>query len=188
MRVRIGLIAENDSDYRVMSELTAKIIPSNSFTYKKFAGGGCGKLRRKCAAWAQNLLNRGCSHLVVLHDLDNNDEVELREDIEGKINDIRFDAKVVLIPVQEIEAWLLSDAEAIRRVFNMDRTPRVPTNPESVNNPKEKLRDVVWVGAKKRYINTIHNEKIASALDLRKITTLRSFRPFPGFLASCNDA
>ena len=182
MSISIGIIAEDDSDFRVMSELTAKIIPSNSFVFKKFAGGGCGKLRRKCAAWTQNLLDRGCSHLVVLHDLDSNDMTKLRNELERKTNDIRFEAKVVLIPVQEIEAWLLSDAEAIRSVFNMSKRPTVPANPESASNPKEMLRDIVWAGAKKRYINTIHNEKIASALDLHRITALGSFRPYVGFL------
>ena len=186
MSISIGCIAEDVSDVSVMYELTAKIIPSNSYSFKKFVGGGCGKLRLKCTAWAQNLLDRGCSHLVVLHDLDTNDETKLRNELEGKINDIRFEAKIVLIPVQEIEAWLLSDAEAIRQVFNMKKTPKVPANPESVSNPKEKLRDVVWAGAEKKYINTIHNEKIASALELSKINTLKSFRPYPIFLAPSN--
>ncbi len=72
--MRIGIIAEEASDVEVLYELTCKLMNENMFSFKKFIGHGCGKLHRKCTAWAENLLLRGCSHLVVIHDLDNNDE------------------------------------------------------------------------------------------------------------------
>ncbi len=180
--MRIGVIAEGGSDVDVLYELSCKLMPENSFAFKKFVGQGCGKLRKKCTAWAQNLMSRGCSHLVVLHDLDENDEDELRKELSDRVSNVGFSGYVVLIPVREIEAWLLVDATALRTVFRLQRTPTVPRRPETVSRPKEKLRDIVWGAGKKRYVNTIHNRKIAAQLRICRLRKLRSFRPYPRFL------
>ena len=68
--VKIGIIAEENNDADVMYELTCKMIKEEYFSFRKFAAHGCGKLLRKCSAWAENLLTRGCSFLIIVHDLD----------------------------------------------------------------------------------------------------------------------
>lgn len=182
--MKIGVIAEQINDVEVLYELTCKLTPENSFSFKKFVGHGCGTLRRKCSAWARILAAKGCSHLVVLHDLDDRRETELRATLEGSLETILSESRVILIPVQEIEAWLLTDAKALKEVFNMRRIPKVPTNPEAVDSPKEKLADIVWREARRRYVNTIHNKKIAAAARVSKVKTCVSFRPYPRFISS----
>jgi hypothetical protein len=181
--MQIGVIAEEHNDVEVLEEITAKIISKNKFSFKRFVGHGCGKFRRKCGSWAQNLLDRGCSHLVILHDLDVNDESKLRKDLQEQVRGIRFKGCIVLIPVHEIEAWLLADPEAICKTFNFRRVFKLKKNPELIIRPKEELRDLVWKHGQKRYLHTIHNRKIAKNIKIRRLNACSSFIPYPKFVA-----
>ena len=141
--VRIGVIAEEQNDVDVIYELTCKIIKENHFSFLRFLGHGCGKVRRKCCIWGQNLVDRGCSHIVVLHDLDRRDEKELRTMLEKEIGNVNTGHQVVLIPTEELEAWLLSDTKSLKAVFNMRKEPKVSKSPEKISSPKEFLAKVV---------------------------------------------
>lgn len=182
--MKIGVIAEEYNDVEVLYELTCKLIDENRFSFSKFVGHGCGKLRKKCTAWAENLLKRGCTHLVVLHDLDRNNEQLLRLELTHCVSSIGFRGYVILLPIQEIEAWLLVDPKALKLVFNMDKIPKLPTSPEAVQHPKEKLRDIVWKSTGKHYVNTFHNKMIAAASHISKVKMCQSFRPYPIFIHS----
>lgn len=85
----LGLIAEDKSDIGVMRQIAGKILPEGSFGTKHFVGEGCGKLKRKCRAWAEQLLRRGCSHIIVVHDLDDEAEKGLRKLLEDTIKGVR---------------------------------------------------------------------------------------------------
>ncbi len=180
--LKIGVIAEEKNDVEVLYELTCKIIQENSFSFSHFVGHGCGKIRRKCYAWALNLLQRGCKRLVIIHDLDDRDEVKLREELEKAIKGLPFEQSVVLIPIEEIEAWLLADPEAIKRVFKMRRVPRIPARPEQIPNPKEFLGEIVKRNSRAHYLNTVHNRKIAAELHLESLDRCPSFFRYPPFL------
>lgn len=182
MVVHIGVIAEEYNDIDVLYQLTSKLIPENSFSFSKFVGHGCGKLRRKCKAWARNLIYRGCSHLVVMHDLDDNNEGKLRQQLEQSAHGLAFTGSLILIPVHEVEAWLLCDAAALRAVFSMKKQPKLPARPERIQSPKEHLRDLVWRASKKHYVNTIHNSRIASRMLIESLEVCKSFGPYPRFL------
>jgi len=182
-RMKVGVIAEECNDVEVLYNLTCKLINENKFSFKKFVGHGCGKLRRKCSAWAKNLLSRGCSFLIVVHDLDNENIDSLRNELEKLISDVPFSASIVLIPVREVEAWLLTDPKALKEVFNLPKQPKLPGNPESIQDPKEKLAKIIWSCGKKQYVNTIHNKKIAELISIKKLKTCRSFRPYIGFVS-----
>lgn len=183
MGVKIGVIAEEYNDIDVLYEFTCKITSESNFSFSKFVSHGCGKLKRKCRAWSHNLIRRGCSHLVVIHDLDNNDEDRLRTELEDSVSDIAFIGHLILIPVYEIEAWLLSDPLALKQTFGMNRVPNVPAHPETVRDPKEHLRDIVWRYCKKHYINTIHNKRIARETRIDRLSVCCSFLPYPEFVA-----
>jgi hypothetical protein len=98
--------------------------------------------------------------------------------------DIDFSGRIILIPVFEIEAWLLSDPLALQQAFNMRKSPNIPQNPETIPHPKEYLRNIVWKYSKKRYINTIHNKRIASVLRIDKVSLCSSFTPYPTFVST----
>lgn len=184
MAAKIGVIAEDHSDIEVLYALTCKLTAENNFSFSKFVGRGCGKLRKKCHVWAENLIQRGCSCLVVVHDLDTNNESQLRAKLENSVKTVGFRGYLILIPIREIEAWLLVDARALRRSFQMKSEPRLPKRPENIHSPKEYLRKTVWQMTKKHYINTIHNKRIAEMIRTTQLNACQSFRPYPIFIAS----
>jgi hypothetical protein len=167
--MNMGIIAEDDSDAAVLRELTLTLLRPHPIGFKKFVGDGCGKLRRKCAAWALNLVRQGCPWIVVIHDLDVNHERELREQLTAAIAPAGATASVVLIPKREIEAWLLYDSRAIAVAFHEHQRPRLPGNPESLMDPKKHLRDLIWGKYRKEYLNS-HPWKDRGPL--RRILTL----------------
>jgi hypothetical protein len=180
--MRVGLIAEEESDAEVLKALTSKAAQNKSIGYDRFLGHGCSKLRAKCASWAHQLLQRGCRFVIVCHDLDKSKETELRRLIEASLGALKSSQRLILIPVHEIEAWLLSDPRAIMLTFREHREPRCPGLPESVVDPKKTLEKIIWSTFHKRYVNTIHNGKIASHMRLSALGKCASFCPHPKFV------
>lgn len=180
--MKIGVIAEDDSDVVVIKELTLALMKPRKVGFKRFVGGGCGKLRRKCRAWAENLVRQGCPWIVVIHDLDDYREDDLRNELNAAVADSRAQATVVLIPCREIEAWLLYDAQAIARAFNERDLPKLPHDPERLPDPKEFLEDLVYRQYDKEYLNTKHNEIIAKNVNVARLRRSKSFAPHPAFV------
>jgi len=182
MPERFGLISEDNSDIEVIRKILLNYFDDSDFSVKKFVGNGCGKIKQKCAAWTENLLKRGCDHVLIFHDSDNNPTDIIRTLLQNKLGN--HCEAVIIIPIQEIEAWLLSDANAIRTTFNLKRTPKKIHNTESIISPKEYLRDLVWRHGRKPYINTIHNARIAENIALSNFRRCPSFRPLHNYLVS----
>jgi hypothetical protein len=174
--MKIGIIAEDDSDVGVLRELTLTLL-KRPMGFSRFVGDGCGKLRRKCGAWAINLVRQGCPWIVLVHDLDQNDEKKLRAYLTGAIKTAGAKATVVLIPKKEIEAWLLYDARAIAQAFREQIHPQLPGKPESLPDPKKFIRDLVWKKYRKNYLNTVHNAAIARHIDPSRLNKSDSFAP-----------
>jgi len=179
--MRLGIIAEDDSDVSVMRELTLTLLRPGVVGFSRFVGDGCGKLRRKCGAWAKNLVQQGCNWIVVVHDLDVNDEIKLRSQLLQAIRPAGAKASVVLLPKREIEAWLLYDARAIATAFRENKHPSLPGNPESLTDPKKFLCDLVWRKYRKEYLNTVHNSRIAAHVDITQLRRSLSFAPHVDF-------
>jgi len=178
----MGIIAEDDSDVAVIREVTSTLLRPRTLGFKRFVGNGCGKLRRKCGAWAQNPVRQGCSWIVVVHDLDEYDERDLRTELETAVTPSRARATVVLIPKREIEAWLLYDAGAIATAFRENLRPKLPGNPELLSDPKKHLRNLIYTKYRKEYLNTLHNGMIAKHINVMLLRGSRSFRPHIGFV------
>jgi hypothetical protein len=155
--------------------------------FRRFVGGGCGKLRRKCGAWATILVKGGCPWIAVVHDLDEYDEAKLRADLEEAIAPARARVSVVLIPKREIEAWLLYDSHAIASAFREKRVPKIPGQPESLDDPKKCLRDLVHKTYGKVYLHTVHNARIAKYIDTSLLTRAQSFAPHFAFTTAVKN-
>jgi len=183
---KIGVIAEDTSDIEVVKELIRKFQPPSSFCVRHFVGNGCGKLRTKSRAWADQLRLRGCSCLLFLHDLDRHNPSKLRSDLVAALSPCPIPKHAIVIPIEEIEAWLMCDPSAIMRVFSLRIPPKLPGNPESIVNPKEKLESLVWrlSGKRRRYINTVHNAAIAKALNISLLRKCSAFDEFERFINS----
>jgi hypothetical protein len=179
---KIGIIAEDISDIEVVSEILAKYLNENDFTVKKFVGHGCGKLRNKCASWAKLLTKQGCSHILLFHDLDRHCETVLRNELEYKIRLQSVCDSIVVIPNEEMEAWLLSDPQAIKSVFSLKSKPKYIPDCEAIISPKEYLQKVVWALGRKKYLNTVHNKRIANLTSLNNLKRCRSFKVLDEYL------
>lgn len=180
----LGVIAEDVSDVEVVREIANKIVRGSSIPVRYFVGHGCGKVKSKCAQWAANLNARGCASVVVIHDLDSRQLQALRDELCQALYPCPIPASVIVIPVRTIEAWLLSDEEAIRRAMRLQTTPNPVPNPEALLHPKRTLEDLVYSRSRKtkRYVHTVHNAKVASELRIGRLRRCASFRPLERFL------
>lgn len=184
MAIKIGIIAEDDSDVDVIKEILGMYLPQPSFSTKKFVGKGCGKLRAKCAAWSVNLSAQGCDHILIFHDLDRYDEQVLRRELSEKLKCTGLKNTLIVIPVEELESWLLTDLNAIKEIFGIKTEVRQITDVETVKSPKEYLQKLVKKLSNKPYINTIHNKKIASKLSIKKLMNCSSFHPLDEYISN----
>jgi len=183
MTYKIGVIAEDDTDVEVVRELINKLAHGKVFSIKKFAANGCGKLIGKCHQWSIQLRERGCNLLIVLHDLDERQVNQLKQQLENALNNSPIIKRIVVIPIKEIEAWLLSDHQAIERAMNLKQKVTRVANPESIADPKKYLGDIIYLksGKIKHYL-TNDNPKIAKKIDLLNLRRCSSFIPFENFI------
>jgi hypothetical protein len=181
----IGLIVEDKSDSDVIRIMLQKMLSPKRFKVLVVHTRGCGKIKGKCKRWAENLRIRGCKALILVQNLDNKSHASLNVELEDALRPSPIALYAIIIPTQMIEAWLLSDGEALRATFAFSTAPNIP-NPESIFDPKAKLRDMVFLlsGKRRRYVNAIHNTHIATALNIQKLEACPSFRPLQQFAQS----
>jgi len=163
----IGIIAEDDSDFETIKILISRITKKN-LTFKKFTSGGCGKLRRKCRDYAVTLEVKGCNLLIIVHDLDRNKHVSLKAQLEQILRPSPIKEYLICIPVEEIEAWFLSDPATIKKIYSLSKPPTMKGLPETISSPKEELGRLVKVysNKQKEYLNTKHNLIIAEQINM----------------------
>lgn len=183
-RKRIGIIAEDVSDFESFKVLVNRLTECEGITFERRVGGGSGKVKRKCLEWSKQLHLSGCSVLIVIHDLDTNDFDKLYSDIARRLKTSPIKMQCICIPVRELEAWFLSDPDSIKRTLKLKRSPKVPGNPESITSPKEYLKEQVrrCSHVKNFYLSTRHNSQLAGQVDvqilLRKCPSFRAFFNF----------
>ncbi|EOZ5125428.1 TPA: DUF4276 family protein [Pseudomonas aeruginosa] len=184
MATKIGVIAEDNSDVDVIKEILSKYLKKEAFSITHFVGKGCGKLKSKCAAWVDQLEKKGCKHIFLFHDLDRNKEENLKRELTKKLENCSFPSTLIIIPREELEAWLLADTEAIRRVFAIQKKIKPFADIEQVKSPKEHLERLVRQQSEKKYLNTIHNKKIASEIDVSLLENYPSYQPFHNYVTT----
>jgi len=179
------LIAEDQSDVDVITVL-AKKISTKEFVIRKRLGFGCGRIHAKANAWSRELSKDGCTLLMVVCDADDNDAGVLHARLSASLMPCPINPSVVVIPVREIEAWLIADNAAVTKALRLQKALKHQPSPESLINPKERLRDLVHERSqgRTRYLNTIHNVKIAKYATISRLRRCKSFGVFESFLAA----
>jgi Domain of unknown function (DUF4276) len=170
MSVRLGMIVEASSDKAVIIHLLQKLT-TKRFSTLAWESHGCGKLMAKCEAWARDLRNRGCHVLIVVQDRDAHSEPELRTILEARTNAAGFKKRVAVIPVREIEAWLIADPMAIAASFELKKAVADTPQPETHPDPKQRLYEVIRTASERRvkYVASIHNARIAKRLSIETV-------------------
>jgi hypothetical protein len=182
---KVGVIAEDDCDVELVKVFIHRLTGDCKIGIRRSVGHGCGKIHRKCNAWANNLKQRDCSTLVLIHDLDQNEHNTLMDDIKKALSPCPIAHHLICIPIQEIEAWLLSDPVGIQSAMGLYNTPNIKGLPETINSPKEYLGELIFRSSnkEKEYINTKHNVIIAKEISIDAVKNrCPSFIPFYTFI------
>lgn len=183
---KIGVIAEDKSDFETVRAIIERIPSQSQITLKKAFGKGCTRIYSKGKRMVADLKQKNCDGLIVIHDLDDNAYEKLMNTILRVICPCPIDDHIVIIPIKAIEAWLLTDMNAIQEVFNYTQSRiKEISNTETIDKPKVHLQELVRIRIRKRYLNTVHNSKIASRLDLNKALKCQSFIPLFNYINNC---
>ncbi len=174
----IGVIVEDRSDFCTIREFVSKIPSNKQIVLRGIYCKGCGRITSKSQRMVSDLEQKSCSELIIVRDLDENDESTIRREITEAFGSSPITRRVIIIPIKTIEAWLLSDMNAIKKVYHFSKLNlREIPNTESIDKPKEFLEDFVRMRIKKRYINVVHNPMIAQNIDIKKVLKCPSFVP-----------
>lgn len=181
----IGIITEDDTDYEAVRIIIKRLTDNARISYKKRTGDGCGRIASKCLAWSNELHAQGCNVLVLIQDRDDNNEIELRNTLRERLGDSLIKIQLISIPIQELEAWLISDIDSLQKLFKLKYKPKFSGNPETIVSPKEKLRDELYRCSERRIIHLPRNNvSIASVLDINKVKDkCPSFQLLTDFIA-----
>lgn len=184
----IGIIVEDTSDFESFKALIQRITNKNNIKFRKAVSNGCGKLRRKASSYAFNLYQKGCNMIIIAHDLDRNDYNTLMRDLEHKLSCSPANFNFVCIPIEEIEAWFLSDTDNLKSTFSLSSAPKIKGNPETIASPKEKLEEIIKIYSQntKIYLNTKHNKILAENVSLNLLNQkCTSFKKLNDFILKC---
>jgi hypothetical protein len=176
--MRYGIIGEDDSDVetlKVFIQNLAKKHGLSSPAFNKKGYNGWSEMFTKGVAQLKLFADLQCNRIVVCYDADGPSPKaeERREKIQKQLV---APSKVnipccALVPIQELEAWVLASIQSVTNVFASWRPSQSFAHPENIANPKEKLiklsRDPKT--RKARYSPPTHNPLVAKHLDLEEI-------------------
>jgi uncharacterized protein DUF4276 len=186
-----AVLAEDRSDTDSLVVLVKRISGSSNATVFSKGFSGCGELCRKAGIHIRSFADRGASHFIICHDADESDPREIKAKVETAIkNKIPTDFEYcIVVPVQELEAWIIADEEAIRKAIPTFGLKAV-SRPETINSPKEWLVKESRKGrSRPLYVPTIHNAKVAQHIDLDRLDEkCPSFRPLKEFVSPPNKS
>jgi len=192
--IRAGLFAEGPTDYdfllplldRLLDSLAASLFPG-AYEVGATAGidaprGAEGGRAEKIAAAIDDWW--GACTLFVIHSDGGGDPVSARSNcVEPGIEAARLKRAeppfpvAACIPMREIEAWMLVDAEAFRTLLGESSTPACPADPGREIDPKATLHRILKEGGVRRPPERIHaffGERV-------RLESLRSLPAFQAF-------
>jgi hypothetical protein len=180
------VLGEAKSDAETIKALVLRLAGRPKTRVNAVGANGCGDLLNTGARRLRALRDLGWRRFVISYDADNHDPKERRAEVVRTIAEpaqITEDCCIV-IPVQEIEAWILADIEAVSKVFPSWRPKPTKRNPETIASPKEYLESQSRLTNKKPiYAHATHNELVAKHLQLDVVAKrCPSFRPLVAFV------
>ncbi len=167
-----GILGDDESDVETLKVLVRRLARNQAIPVKTKGYGGCAKMLRKGAKQLILFRNLDCTRFIVCYDADGPDPKPKHELVKRRIvapSGIGGEVCIV-IPVQELEAWLLADIECATKIFTSWKPEPIP-NPEQIPSPKEYLEKLSRDSRQKpRYSHATHNEKMAKYIDLEKVS------------------
>jgi hypothetical protein len=142
---------------------------------------------RKGANQLQLFAGLGCKRFVICYDADGPDPTARQQEVLDRIitpSGLPRSNCLALVPVQEIEAWILADIHQAAPHVIRAWHPNEVRNPEGIPSPKEYLAQLSRGSNRKpRYVHTIHNVQVARHLHLDTVARkCKSFRHLVRFI------
>lgn len=141
-----GVVVEGEYDEETLGELIGRIIETEVHIVARICGSK-SSLMKKFPVFLEDFrwVRRGTSvdKAIVVRDADQKVPQQLYQTMQQKIQNrtYPFPVKFVII-VQELEAWLLADHDAISKVTEK-MVPRVNESLEDIDKPKVRLTEIL---------------------------------------------
>jgi hypothetical protein len=181
-----AVLAEDDSDVEVLTALIRLIAGRSNIRVKGKGFGGSGNLlngaARQTKAWGQEP-----SWFIICLDSDGKEPEAVRGSIRAALKAGQLDVKrydhAIVVPVQELEAWMIADEQAIATVIPSLVIAEV-RSPERLANPKEWLKNQSrGKGSRPKYASATFNVRVAPHLNVAKVQAkCPSFRELVDFV------
>jgi hypothetical protein len=140
-----GVLGEDKSDVATLKVLIQRLAADENVSIKTKGYNGCGERLTKGAKQLKLFAKLGCNRFIVCYDADNEESNNRYQEVVKRIikksglTGLKPDEKIcIVIPVQEIEAWILADIQAVTHIFQ-NWHPKPIIHPESIDSPKEYL-------------------------------------------------
>ncbi|MGZ8247460.1 DUF4276 family protein [Methylomagnum sp.] len=181
-------MGEDKSDVETIKVLIHRLHEKHGIPKTQIRGTGytgIAELLKHGARGLTSLAHIGCAKFVVVCDADQKDVAIIRGKISEKI--IRpsktSGCVCIVIAVQEIEAWLLADIQAVSQIFTGWKPKEIPS-PESIASPKEYLEKLSRKdNGKPRYSHATHNPQLAQHVNLDLVShRCQSFKPLENLI------
>jgi len=174
-----AIIGEDNSDVETLKVLVKRIAktPNLSVRTKGYTGGP--QLLERGAAQLNAYRELGCNRFIICYDCDNELPAERYKKIIDRIinkSDLRnsnsSESICALVPVQEIESWILADLSAVSKIISSWKPTACFSNPEVQESPKEELAKLSRnMQRKPLYNHVVHNPRVAEHLKLDVLAT-----------------
>ena len=170
------VIAEDDSDFNCLQILIRNLAKDQSISIKGEGFGSCSVMLNK-GARVLNLWDKNEEYkkFIICYDRDKETAQKRYEEVVSKIikpSGIKKPENLIciLIPTEEIEAWILADIKAVSKVIPSWQPKDEYPNPEDIKDPKETLIRLSRINRPKPlYSHNTHNEQVMKYIDLEMV-------------------
>jgi Domain of unknown function (DUF4276) len=203
--LRVGLFAEGPTDYHFLQGIIDQLV--NEIAADLLAGGfeaaptlgidaprskGNRSREERIAAAIEASWDE-CTLFVVHGDGAGDPDGARQTQIEPGLAHARAArsdlAAAACVPVRETEAWILGDAGAFARLFETNRAPALPHDPEAESDPKKILREVLkGMGARVERGVTKYYADLGKEIRPAELRRLSAFRRFEEELRAAIEA
>jgi hypothetical protein len=167
-----AVIAEDTSDLNCLKILIKRLAKDNAIS---IAGKGykcCGDMLSKGAKQLKIYDKQNYRKFIICYDRDKDKVVKRYEQVISEIikpSGIKKSRNsiCIVIPTEEIEAWILADLRAVSNVFLSWQPDDIYPNPEKISDPKETLIKLSRINKPRPlYNHNTHNEQVMKHIDL----------------------
>lgn len=205
MQLFIGFIAEGSTDYKFLEPILTRVFIEIAFECQGQIDISVSRIDApKGDSFIDSVINAstvgwnqyGISILVVHADADSTSAENTynykifpaKARLESKSEDSHCKNLIPLVPIQEIESWMLSDKEFLKSAINTKKSDTqlsISGHPESFTDPKARIENAILIGRedmpkKVRESVSISDlySLIGQGLDLKHLETFTSYNDF----------